>query len=234
VEIGFDEVFGINDRAQLAEAERHFQIRRRAEAMAGGATLVAPETVFLAHDTKLGRDVYIEPNVVFGPGVDVANDVTIRAFTHIESARIAPGAIIGPFARLRPGAEIGPAAHIGNFVEIKAAEVGEGAKINHLAYVGDASVGARTNIGAGAITCNYDGFSKHRTEIGENAFIGSNSALVAPVKIGDNAYIGSGSVITRDVAAGALALERSAQVEKAGWAARFRERMLQRRKTPAG
>ena len=229
VEIGFDEVFGINDRAQLAEAERHFQIRRRGEAMVSGATLVAPDTVFFAHDTQLGRDVHIEPNVVFGPGVDVADDVTIRAFSHIEGARIAPGAIIGPFARLRPGADIGPSAHVGNFVEIKAAEVGQGAKINHLAYVGDASVGAKTNIGAGAITCNYDGFSKHRTEIGANAFVGSNSSLVAPVRIGDDAYIGSGSVITRDVAAGALALERSAQVEKPGWAARFRARMMQRK-----
>jgi bifunctional UDP-N-acetylglucosamine pyrophosphorylase/glucosamine-1-phosphate N-acetyltransferase len=224
VEIGFDEVFGINDRAQLAEAERHFQIRRRAEAMAGGATLVAPDTVFFAYDTKLGRDVHIEPNVVFGPGVEVADDVTIRAFSHIEGARIAPGAIIGPFARLRPGADIGPTAHIGNFVEIKAAEVGEGAKINHLAYVGDASVGAKTNIGAGAITCNYDGFSKHRTDIGKGAFIGTNAALVAPVKIGDGAYVASGSVITKDVEADALAVARGRQVVKPGWAARRKKR----------
>ena len=234
VEIAADEVFGINDRAQLAEAERHFQARRRAAAMAGGATLIAPETVFFAHDTTLGRDVRIEPNVVFGPGVAIADDVTIRAFSHIEGARIAPGAIVGPFARLRPGAEIGENAHIGNFVEIKAAEVGEGAKVNHLTYVGDARVGAKANIGAGTITCNYDGFGKYRTEIGERAFIGSNSALVAPVKIGDDAYVGSGSVITKDVAAGALAFERAQQVEKPGWVERFRTRMAERKKAKVG
>jgi bifunctional UDP-N-acetylglucosamine pyrophosphorylase/glucosamine-1-phosphate N-acetyltransferase len=219
VEIGADEVFGINDRAQLAEAERHFQARRRAAAMAGGATLVAPDTVFFAHDTKVGRDVRIEPHVVFGPGVEVADDVTIRAFSHIEGASIATDAIIGPFARLRPGAAIGEAAHIGNFVEIKNASVEQGAKINHLAYVGDARVGAKANIGAGAITCNYDGAAKHHTDIGRNAFIGSNSALVAPVTIGDGAYVGSGSVITKDVEPQALAVARGRQVVKPGWAA---------------
>jgi len=233
IEIPAEEVFGINDRAQLAEAEQKFQERRRAEAMAAGATLIAPETVFLAHDTKLGRDVVVEPNVVFGPGVTVADGVTIRAFSHIEGAHIASGALVGPYARLRPGAEIGKDAHIGNFVEIKQADVGEGAKINHLSYVGDASVGAGANIGAGTITCNYDGFLKSRTDIGARAFVGSNSSLVAPVRIGDDAYIGSGSVITKDVADGALALERAEQVEKTGWVARFRTRMASRRRAPS-
>jgi bifunctional UDP-N-acetylglucosamine pyrophosphorylase/glucosamine-1-phosphate N-acetyltransferase len=231
VEIAADEALGINDRAQLAEAERLFQTRRRSEAMAGGVTLIAPETVFFAYDTKLGRDVVIEPNVVFGTGVTVADDVTIRAFCHIQGATIAPGAIVGPFARLRPGAAIGPGAHIGNFVEVKQADVGKGAKINHLTYIGDASVGAGANIGAGTITCNYDGFGKYRTEIGAGAFIGSNSSLVAPVRIGDDAYVGSGSVITKDVADGALALERSEQVEKPGWVERFRQRMTKRKNT---
>ena len=233
LEVGADEVFGINDRAQLAEAERHFQHRRRARAMAEGAGLLAPETVFFAHDTELGRDVTIEPHVVFGPGVRVGDDVVIRAFSHLEGATIAAGAFVGPFARLRPGAEIGPGAHIGNFVEVKQANVEEGAKVNHLTYIGDARVGAKANIGAGTITCNYDGFAKYRTEIGERAFIGSNSSLVAPVRIGDDAYIGSGSVITRDVAGGALALERSRQVEKPGWVEQFRRRMSSRKTTNA-
>ncbi len=215
---------GINDRAQLAEAERLFQSRRRAEAMADGATLVAPDTVFFSHDTKLGRDVVIEPNVVFGPGVSVADNVTIRAFSHIEGATIAAGATVGPFARLRPGAKIGAGAHIGNFVEIKAADVEEGAKINHLTYIGDARVGAKTNVGAGTITCNYDGVSKYVTDIGKNAFIGSNSALVAPVKIGDGAYVASGSVITEDVPADALAFGRARQVNKPGRAAAKRKK----------
>jgi bifunctional UDP-N-acetylglucosamine pyrophosphorylase/glucosamine-1-phosphate N-acetyltransferase len=223
IEIPADEVFGINDRAQLAAGEQRFQARRRAEAMAEGATLVAPETVFFAHDTVLGRDVTIEPQVVFGPGVTVAENVTIRAFSHIEGARIASGAIIGPFARLRPGAEIGESVHIGNFVEIKAATVEEGAKINHLTYVGDARVGAKANVGAGTITCNYDGFAKHRTDIGRAAFIGSNSALVAPVTIGDGAYVATGSVITDDVEPDALAIARGRQVTKSGWAAARRK-----------
>ena len=224
VEIDAADVFGINHRAQLADAEQLFQDQRRAEAMRAGATLIAPETVFFGHDTVLGQDVFIEPNVVFGPGVTVADNVTIRAFSHIEGASISSGAIVGPFARLRPGAKIGENAHIGNFVEIKAADVEEGAKINHLAYVGDARVGAKTNIGAGTITCNYDGVNKYKTDIGKNAFIGSNSALVAPVTIGDGAYVGSGSVITEDVPADALAIGRGRQVNKPGRAAELKKK----------
>lgn len=218
-----EEVLGVNSRVELAEAEAAMQRRLRVNAMGKGATLVAPDTVFLSHDTRIGRDVVIEPNVVIGPGVVIEDGATIRGFSHIEGARIGPGAIIGPFARLRPGAAIANDAHIGNFVEIKQAEIGEGAKVNHLTYIGDASVGARANIGAGTITCNYDGFAKHRTEIGGGAFIGSNSSLVAPVKIGDGAYIGSGSVISKDVSPDSLALTRSAQEERKGWAARRRE-----------
>jgi bifunctional UDP-N-acetylglucosamine pyrophosphorylase/glucosamine-1-phosphate N-acetyltransferase len=224
VEIAAEEVFGVNDQAQLAEAERHFQLRRRGAAMAGGATLIAPETVFFAHDTILGRDVLIEPNVVFGQGVSVADGVTIRAFSHIEGARIASGAIIGPFARLRPGAEIGEGAHIGNFVEIKQTTVEEGAKVNHVTYLGDARVGAKSNVGAGTIICNYDGVAKHHTDIGKNTFIGSNSALVAPVTIGDGAYVASGSVITEDVPPDALAFGRARQVNKPGRAAEKRKK----------
>jgi bifunctional UDP-N-acetylglucosamine pyrophosphorylase / glucosamine-1-phosphate N-acetyltransferase len=188
--------------------------------MAGGATLVAPETVFLCHDTRIGRDVVIEPNVTIGPGVTIADGATIRSFCHIEGATIGEGAVIGPFARLRPGTGIGEAAHIGNFVEVKNARLAAGAKANHLAYIGDADVGACANIGAGTITCNYDGVAKHRTEIGAGAFIGSNSALVAPVRIGEGAYVASGSVITHDVPPDALALGRGRQVVKEGWAAR--------------
>jgi bifunctional UDP-N-acetylglucosamine pyrophosphorylase/glucosamine-1-phosphate N-acetyltransferase len=220
VEIDAEEVFGINDRAQLAHAEARFQARRRRDAMAAGASLVAPETVFFAHDTVLGRDVTVEPNVVFGPGVTVADDVVIRAFSHIEGAAIESGATIGPFARLRPGARIGARVHIGNFVEVKQSDVEEGAKINHLTYIGDAHVGAKSNIGAGTITGNYDGVHKHRTDIGRNAFIGSNSVLVAPVTIGDGAYVASGSVITENVEPDALAIARGRQVVKPGWAAK--------------
>ena len=216
------EVQGVNDRVQLAAAEAVAQRRLRDAAMRAGATLVAPETVHFSADTKLGRDVLVEPNVVFGPGVEIADGVTIRAFSHLEGASVATGATIGPFARLRPGARLEAEAHIGNFVEIKASTIGRGAKVNHLAYIGDASVGAKSNIGAGTITCNYDGFGKYRTEIGEGAFVGTNSSLVAPVKIGAGAYIGSGSVITDDVEADALALGRGRQVQKAGWAAEFR------------
>jgi bifunctional UDP-N-acetylglucosamine pyrophosphorylase / glucosamine-1-phosphate N-acetyltransferase len=216
------EVLGVNSRRDLALVEQHFQARLRDAAMAGGATLVAPDTVFLCHDTAVGRDVVIEPNVTFGPGVTIAQGVTIRSFCHIEGADIAEGAIIGPFARLRPGACIGPGAHVGNFVEVKNARLAAGAKANHLTYLGDAEVGEGANIGAGTITCNYDGLAKHRTEIGAGAFIGSNSALVAPVKIGQGAYVGSGSVITRDVPADALALARGRQEVKEGWAARQR------------
>jgi bifunctional UDP-N-acetylglucosamine pyrophosphorylase/glucosamine-1-phosphate N-acetyltransferase len=218
-----EEVLGVNSRTELAEAEAAMQRRLRAGAMANGATLVAPDTVFFSHDTRIGRDVVIEPNVVIGPGVVIEDGATIKAFCHIEGAHVGAGAIVGPYARLRPGATLGQQSHVGNFVEIKQAEIGEGAKVNHLTYIGDASVGARTNIGAGTITCNYDGFAKHRTEIGAGAFIGSNSSLVAPVKIGDGAYIGSGSVISKDVSPDALALTRSPQEERKGWAARRRE-----------
>ncbi len=216
------EVQGVNDRAQLAAAEAEFQRRKRLAVMAGGATLVAPETVFFSFDTQIGRDVVIEPNCVFGPGVSVADGAVIHAFSHLEGAEIGPSASVGPYGRLRPGAKLAEKARVGNFVEIKAAEIGSGAKVNHLTYIGDASVGAGANIGAGTITCNYDGFNKARTVIGAGAFVGSNSALVAPVAIGEGAYVGSGSVITEDVAADALAVGRARQVEKPGWASRFR------------
>ena len=219
------ETLGINDRVQLAEAEAAFQARARRAAMLGGVTMTAPETVFFAWDTALGRDVTIGPNVVFGPGVEVADRVEIRAFSHLEGCRVGPGAIIGPFARLRFGSDIGETARIGNFVEVKNATVGQGAKVNHLSYVGDATVGARANLGAGTITCNYDGFGKYRTEIGEGAFIGVNTALIAPVSIGDNAYVGTGTVVTRDVPEGALALSRVPQTNREGFASRLREKM---------
>jgi bifunctional UDP-N-acetylglucosamine pyrophosphorylase/glucosamine-1-phosphate N-acetyltransferase len=219
-----DEVLGVNSRAELAEAEAAMQRRLRDKIMAEGATLLAPETVFLSHDTKVGKDVVIEPNVIIGPGVVIEDNATIRGFCHFVGARIGTNAEVGPFARLRPGAELGTNTKVGNFVEIKKSEIAEGAKINHLTYIGDASVGARVNIGAGTITCNYDGIAKHRTEIGAGAFIGSNSSLVAPVKIGEGAYIGSGSVISKDVPADALALTRAPQEERLGWATRFRKR----------
>ena len=219
------ESIGPNSRAEFAAAEIVWQARRRREAMAEGATLIAPETVWFAFDTKLGRDVTIEPNVFFGPGVTVGDRVNIRAFSHIEGATIAAGAEIGPYARLRPGAEIGEKAKVGNFVEVKKSRLGPGAKANHLSYIGDADVGAGANIGAGTITCNYDGFFKYPTVIGEKAFIGSNSALVAPVKIGAGAIVGAGSVVTRDVEADALALTRAEQSARPGWAARFRAAM---------
>jgi len=224
VEFSAAELLGVNDRIQLAEAERLFQESRRAAAMAAGATLIAPETVFFSHDTKIGRDVTIEPNVWLGPGVTIADGVIVRGFCHIEGASIETGAIVGPFARLRPGALIGRHVHIGDFVEIKAASIDEGAKINHLAYVGDAHVGAGANIGAGTIVCNFDGVAKHRTEIGARAFVGSNTALVAPVTVGDGAYIATGSVITEDVAPDALAIARERQVAKPGWAAERRKK----------
>ncbi len=233
VEAPADELLGVNSRADLAVAEAVLQDRLRARAMEDGATLVDPRTVTFAHDTRLGRDVTVGPNVVFGPGVTVGDDVEIRPFCHIEGARIAAGAVIGPFARLRPGCEIGAGARVGNFVEAKNARLGAGAKANHLAYIGDATVGERANIGAGTITCNYDGFDKARTEIGADAFIGSNSALVAPVTIGERAIVGAGSVITRDVAPDALALGRAEQVEKRGGAARLRQMKADRKKTPA-
>jgi bifunctional UDP-N-acetylglucosamine pyrophosphorylase/glucosamine-1-phosphate N-acetyltransferase len=199
------------------------QDRLRAAAMDAGVTMVAPETVYLAADTKLGRDVTIEPNVVFGPGVTVEDGAVIRSFSHLEGAHVGKGARVGPFARLRPGAQLGTDVHIGNFVEVKAARIEDGAKANHLAYIGDARVGAGANIGAGTITCNYDGSAKHHTDIGAGAFIGSNSSLVAPVKIGDGAYVGSGSVVTKDVPADALAVARSPQTVKEGWAKRLRQ-----------
>ncbi|MFG1300261.1 bifunctional UDP-N-acetylglucosamine diphosphorylase/glucosamine-1-phosphate N-acetyltransferase GlmU [Xanthobacter sp. V3C-3] len=217
-----EEVAGVNSRIQLAEAEAIIQKRLRLAAMAGGATLVAPETVFLSADTKLGRDVIVEPNVVFGPGVTVGDDVTIHAFCHLEGATLEAGVSIGPYARLRPGTRLDAGVRIGNFVETKAAHIESGAKVNHLSYVGDAHVGADANLGAGTITCNYDGFTKSRTEIGAGAFVGVNTALVAPVKVGEGAYIGTGSVITADVPADALALARGRQVVKEGWAREFR------------
>jgi len=218
-----DDVRGINTKAQLAEAEAVLQKRLRAAALEAGVTMQAPETVFLSADTKFGKDVTIEPNVVFGPGVVVEDGATIRAFSHLEGAHVGKGARVGPFARLRPGANLGEDVHIGNFVEVKEAKIDAGAKANHLAYIGDAHVGADANIGAGTITCNFDGAAKHRTEIGEGAFIGSNSSLVAPVKIGEGAYVGSGSVVTRDVPADALAIARGEQTVKEGWAKRLRQ-----------
>ena len=223
IETGEDDVRGINTKAQLAEAEAVLQDRLRAAALEAGVTMIAPQTVFLSHDTKFGRDVTIEPNVVFGPGVTVDDGAVIRAFSHLEGAHVGKGARVGPYARLRPGAEIGQDVHIGNFVEVKQATLEAGAKANHLAYIGDARVGAGANIGAGTITCNYDGIAKQRTDIGAGAFIGSNSSLVAPVKIGDGAYVGSGSVITKDVPADALALARGEQTVKEGWAKRLRQ-----------
>jgi bifunctional UDP-N-acetylglucosamine pyrophosphorylase/glucosamine-1-phosphate N-acetyltransferase len=222
IETGEDEVRGINSQAQLAEAEAALQQRLRAAALEAGVNMLAPETVHLAADTKLGRDVVIEPYVVFGPGVTVEDGAVIRSFSHLEGAHVGKGATVGPYARLRPGARLGPSAKIGNFVEVKQAEIGANAHAMHLTYIGDSRVGADANIGAGTITCNYDGASKHLTDIGAGAFIGSNSALVAPVKIGDGAYVGSGSVITRDVPADALAIGRGQQVVKQGWAARLR------------
>ncbi|HZB38425.1 MAG TPA: bifunctional UDP-N-acetylglucosamine diphosphorylase/glucosamine-1-phosphate N-acetyltransferase GlmU [Beijerinckiaceae bacterium] len=216
------EVMGINDRAQLAEAEAIVQARLRRRAMKAGVTLTAPETVFFSLDTEIGSDVVVEPHVVFGPGVRIESGAVVHAFSHLEGAHVARGASVGPFARLRPGAAIGAKARIGNFVEVKNAEIGPGAKANHLAYLGDATIGEGSNIGAGTITCNYDGFDKHRTEIGKGAFVGTNSSLVAPVSIGEGAYIGSGSVITDDVPADALALGRGRQAIKQGWAKAFR------------
>jgi bifunctional UDP-N-acetylglucosamine pyrophosphorylase/glucosamine-1-phosphate N-acetyltransferase len=217
-------VMGVNSRAELADAERRFQDRRRAALLKDGVTMTAPGTVFFAHDTAIENDVEIEPFVVFGPGVTIATGARIRSHSHLEGASVASGAVIGPFARLRPGAKIGEAAHIGNFVEVKNTVIGAGAKANHLTYLGDASVGAGANIGAGTITCNYDGFTKAHTEIGAGAFIGSDTALVAPVKIGDGAITAAGSVITQDVAADALAIARGVLTEKPGWAKAFREK----------
>ena len=230
VEVDPDEVAGINSRGELAAVEAQWQARRRLRAMADGVTLIAPETVWFSHDTEIGRDTVIEPNVVFGPGVRIGEGVMIRAFSHIEGASVEAGAEIGPYARLRPGAEIGEKAKVGNFVEVKKARLARGAKANHLSYIGDADVGPGANIGAGTITCNYDGFFKYRTAIGEGAFIGSNSALVAPVSVGAGAIVGAGSVVTGDVEADALALARGSQQNKPGWAARFRAAMSAKKK----
>ena len=222
------ETAGVNSRAELAHLELEWQRRRREEVLDDGATLIDPESVWFAYDTKLGRDVTVEPHVVFGPGVEVADGATIHAFSHIEGAIIGTKASIGPFARIRPGTRLAEKTKVGNFVELKKAEIAAGAKVNHLSYVGDADVGAKANIGAGTITCNYDGFGKYRTVIGKGAFIGSNTALVAPVTVGNGAIVGAGSVITRDVEADSLALERSEQRGIAGWARRFRDRMTRK------
>jgi bifunctional UDP-N-acetylglucosamine pyrophosphorylase/glucosamine-1-phosphate N-acetyltransferase len=222
------ELRGVNSRAELAAAEATLQGFLREEAMAAGATLIAPETVFLSADTALAPDVTVEPNVVFGPGVTVAAGARIRAFSHLEGCTVGQGAIIGPFARLRPGTDIGAGAHVGNFVELKAASLGEGAKANHLTYIGDATVGAGTNIGAGTITVNYDGFGKHRTEIGARAFIGSNTSLIAPLQVGDGAMVVAGSTVTEDVPAEAMAFGRARQTTKPGAAAAFRAKKEKR------
>lgn len=229
IETSATEVAGVNSRAELAAVEADWQTQRRTRAMADGATLIAPETVWFAHDTQIGRDVVIEPNVVFGPGVSVADGVVIHAFSHIEGAKIGAKAEVGPFARLRPGAVMGEKSKVGNFVEMKKATLGVGAKASHLTYLGDAEVGDGANIGAGTITCNYDGFFKYRTVIGAGAFIGSNSALVAPVTIGAGATVGAGSVITADVDADALALARARQEARPGWGKRFRAAMAARK-----
>jgi len=229
VETGEAEVQGINSREELALAEARWQRQRRKGAMADGATLVAPETVFFAFDTQLGRDVTIHPNVVFGPGVSVADGATIHAFSHIEGAQIGEQCSVGPFARLRPGTVMERGSKVGNFVEVKASVLGRGAKANHLTYLGDASVGEQANIGAGTITCNYDGYFKYHTEIGPRAFIGSNSALVAPLKIGADAIVGAGSTVTRDVDEGELRLVRAEQSVKPGWADRFHDAMKKKK-----
>lgn len=223
------EAAGVNSRAELAHLELEWQRRRREQALEEGATLIDPESVWFAYDTKLGRDVTVEPHVVFGPAVTVGDGATIHAFSHIDGATIGASARIGPFARIRPGTRLAVKSKVGNFVELKKANIGPGAKVNHLSYVGDAEVGANANIGAGTITCNYDGYGKYPTRIGEGAFIGSNSALVAPLTIGAGAVIGAGSVITKDVAADSLALARGEQKGIAGWAKRFRERMSARK-----
>ena len=218
------EVMGVNDRVQLSRAEAVFQGRLRNGAMLAGVTMTAPETVFLSFDTRFGRDVHVEPHVVFGRGVSVGDNVRVKAFSYFEETKIAEQAEIGPFARLRPGTELGVGVKIGNFVEVKKSVIGDGAKINHLSYIGDATIGARSNIGAGTITCNYDGFFKYTTIIGEDAFIGANSSLLAPISIGNGAFVGSGSVVTDDVPANALALARGKQVVKLEWATAFREK----------
>jgi bifunctional UDP-N-acetylglucosamine pyrophosphorylase/glucosamine-1-phosphate N-acetyltransferase len=230
IETSEDEVRGINTKTQLAEAEQVIQRKLRQAALDGGVTLIAPETIFLAADTTFGKDVTIEPFVVIGPGVAIDDGAVIHSFSNIVGARIGKNASIGPYARLRPGTVLGEGVRIGNFVETKAAEIDEGSKVNHLSYIGDTHIGENANIGAGTITCNYDGFDKHHTEIGAGAFVGSNSSLVAPVKIGAGAFIGSGSVVTQDVPDDSLAVERSQQSVREGWAKRFREMKMLNRK----
>src|SRR5947207_1484214 len=225
VELPAEELLGVNTRAELAEAEALMQHRLRRVAMDWGVTLIAPETVFLSADTRLGRDVVVEPNVTFGPCVTVAAGARICSFSYLEGAAVGEGARVGPFARLRPGAVLEEEVHVGNFVEVKAARLGAGAKANHLSYIGDSDIGARTNIGAGTITCNYDGVNKFRTIIGEGAFIGSNTALVAPVTVGDGAIVAAGSVVTHDVPADALSIARGQQGDKPGRAAEIRARL---------
>lgn len=219
------ETLGINTRAELAAAEAAFQRRVRAEAMEDGVTLLAPETVTFARDTVVGRDTVIEPNVVFGPGVTVESGARIRAFSHLEGCHVSRGATVGPFARLRPGAELAEDVHVGNFVEIKNAQIGTGAKVNHLTYLGDADIGAGTNVGAGTITCNYDGVFKHRTTVGRDVFIGSNTMLVAPVTLGDNAMTATGTVVTHNVPSGDMAVGRAKQTNKPGFATRFFDKL---------
>jgi bifunctional UDP-N-acetylglucosamine pyrophosphorylase/glucosamine-1-phosphate N-acetyltransferase len=230
VELPAEEMVGVNTRAELADAEAIMQGRLRRRAMAAGATLIAPETVFFSADTRLGRDVVVEPNVFFGPGVTVADSALIRSFSHFDGATIGEGAIVGPFARLRPGAVLERDVHVGNFVEIKASRLGPGAKANHLSYLGDSDIGAKTNIGAGTITCNYDGFNKYRTVIGAGVFIGSQTALVAPVTVGDGAITAAGSTITEDIPADALTLARAPQVNKPGRAVELRARLKSKAK----
>jgi bifunctional UDP-N-acetylglucosamine pyrophosphorylase / glucosamine-1-phosphate N-acetyltransferase len=230
VEAPVEELLGVNSRSELAAAEALFQTRRRLAAMENGATLTDPASVFFAADTKLGRDVVIGPNVQFGLGVEIADDVEIRAFCHIEGARIESGATVGPFARIRPRSTIGAGAHVGNFIELKGTEIGAGAKANHVSYLGDTTIGPKANIGAGTIVCNYDGFNKTRTVVGAGAFVGSDSVLVAPVTIGEGAYVAAGSVITHDVPPDALAIAREQQVDKPGWARNFRAKQKPKKK----
>ena len=230
VEAPHEELLGVNSRTELAAAEAMFQARRRLAAMENGATLTDPASVFFAADTRIGRDVVIGPNVQFGPGVEVGDEVEIRAFCHIEGATIGKGATVGPFARIRPRTTVGARAHVGNFIELKGTELGAGAKANHVSYLGDATIGAKVNIGAGTIVCNYDGASKTRSIIGASAFIGSDSVLVSPVTVGEGAYVAAGSVITHDVPPDALAVARAQQVDKPGWATKFRAKQKSKKK----
>jgi bifunctional UDP-N-acetylglucosamine pyrophosphorylase/glucosamine-1-phosphate N-acetyltransferase len=230
VEAPHEELLGVNSRTELAGAEAMFQARRRLAALENGATLTDPASVFFAADTRIGRDVVIGPNVQFGPGVEIGDEVEIRAFCHIEGARIESGATVGPFARIRPRSTIGAGAHVGNFIELKGTELGAGAKANHVSYLGDATIGSKANIGAGTIVCNYDGVNKTRSTVGAGAFIGSDSVLVSPVTVGEGAYVAAGSVITHDVPPDALAVARAQQVDKPGWATKFRAKQKSKKK----